>query len=596
MNIRRVLPAVLFVCSQAAGTLLAASPSPDVSAPPIHVWLQFTGNSHPSSQDIFNAFESIAASNKVPAPRTDKVTAGPAIYPLEFRSIDGRNNATKDLGQSGTVELRNTTVGYADGSGEPAGPDRFSARWISSTVCAQSASILNSNNLSNFFWAWGNFVDHDMSLLKVASPPENFPIDVLQCDPQPPPDGPSGPFDPHCKGPRELHFQRSNFTMVDGVRQQINADTAFIDASMVYGSDNNRAHALRPNPPDGTGHLLTSTGDFMPFNVNGLENQPERAPEPADFFLGGDVRANENVALCSLQTLFVREHNFWADSFAGQGLDDDGIYLRARAIVDAEIQKITYDDFIPILLGPNALTPWTGYNESTDPRVSIVFATAGFRLGHTMLPGDLRLLNKRNVAIGDDVLGQTIFQPNLITKFGIEPWLRGLSQDKAETLDNYIVDAIRSFLAGGRGAGAGFDLIALDIQRGRDQGLPSYNQVRIDFGLQPVADFTGVTSNADVQQKLLAAYPNGPDDADPIICGMAEDHVNGGQVGVTFAAILKDQFERSRDGDRFWYQSYLDATTLATVEAQTLSGIVKRNCPSIGAEMQDDVFHVPTAR
>src|SRR5947208_646478 len=166
MNIHRVLPAGLFVCLQAASTLLAASPSPDVSAPPIHVWLQFTGNSHPSSQDVFNAFESSAASNKVPSPRTDKVTVGPAIYPLEFRSIDGRNNATKDLGQSGTVELRNTTVGYADGSGTPAGPDRSSARIISNTVCVHpSDPVLNTDHVSNFFWAWGNFADHDMSLL-----------------------------------------------------------------------------------------------------------------------------------------------------------------------------------------------------------------------------------------------------------------------------------------------------------------------------------------------------------------------------------------------------------------------------------------------
>jgi hypothetical protein len=77
---------------------------------------------------------------------------------------------------------------------------------------------------------------------------------------------------------------------------------------------------------------------------------------------------------------------------------------------------------------------------------------------------------------------------------------------------------------------------------------------------------------------------------------MAEPHVNGGQVGETFAAMLKDQFQRSRDGDRFWYESYLDAPTLATVQLQTLSGIIKRNCPSIGAEMQADVFHVPAPR
>ena len=119
-----------------------------------------------------------------------------------------------------------------------------------------------------------------------------------------------------------------------------------------------------------------------------------------------------------MQTLWVREHNFWADTFAGQGLDDDGIYLRARAIVGAEIQLITYRDFLPILLGPNALTPYTGYKEAVDPRVSIAFSAAAFRLGHTYLPSVLMRLNKRGISIGDLALGQSIFAPNLITSCG----------------------------------------------------------------------------------------------------------------------------------------------------------------------------------
>jgi len=207
-SITRSIALVLF--SLPAMTLLGASPSPGVSTQPVHVWLQFTGNYHPSSLDIFNAFESSAGSNRLPAPRTDKVTAGPAIYPLEWRSIDGRNNATKDLGQAGTVHLRNTTVGYADGISTPAGPDRQSPRVISNTVCDEgNNTILNTDKVSNFFWTWGNFVDHDMSLLKVASPPEEFDIAVPTCDLQS--DGVTkGVFDLKCQGGRLLHFQRSN--------------------------------------------------------------------------------------------------------------------------------------------------------------------------------------------------------------------------------------------------------------------------------------------------------------------------------------------------------------------------------------------------
>jgi hypothetical protein len=83
----------------------------------------------------------------------------------------------------------------------------------------------------------------------------------------------------------------------------------------------------------------------------------------------------------------MREHNFWADTIkAGDPtLDDEGIYQRARAIVGAEIQLITYRDFVPILLGSDALLPYAGYNPAVDPRVSLVFSTAAFRVGSKQL-------------------------------------------------------------------------------------------------------------------------------------------------------------------------------------------------------------------
>src|SRR5262245_23332969 len=95
-----------------------------------------------------------------------------------------------------------------------------------------------------------------------------------------------------------------------------------------------------------------------------------------------------NLALCALQTLFMREHNFWADEISAGDptLDDDGIYLRARAIIGAEIELITYRDFIPILLGPNAIPAYTGFNRNSDPRVALAFATAANRMGHSLLP------------------------------------------------------------------------------------------------------------------------------------------------------------------------------------------------------------------
>lgn len=51
----------------------------------------------------------------------------------------------------------------------------------------------------------------------------------------------------------------------------------------------------------------------------------------------------------------------------------------------------------------------------------------------------------------------------------------------------HVIDDVRNFLFGPPGSG-GMDLPALNIQRSRDMGLPSYNQARLDFGLPAAAN------------------------------------------------------------------------------------------------------------
>jgi hypothetical protein len=149
---------------------------------------------------------------------------------------------------------------------------------------------------------------------------------------------------------------------------------------------------------------------------------------------------------------------------------------------------------------------------------------------------------------------------------------------------------VRNFLFGPPGSG-GFDLATLNIQRGRDHGLPGYNEVREAFGLTPAATFADINPDADIQAALAAAYAT-PDDVDVWVGGLSEPHRSGAVVGETFFEILKDQFERARDGDRFWYQSYLPQAFVFLVEESTLSRIIRRNT-RIGRELQADVFRVP---
>ena len=70
--------------------------------------------------------------------------------------------------------------------------------------------------------------------------------------------------------------------------------------------------------------------------------------------------------------------------------------------------------------------------------------------------------------------------------------------------------------------------------------------------------------------------------------------MGGGHVGETFRAILVDQFTRLRDGDRFWYQSYLRPRLVRRIERQTLARIIRRNT-TIGREIGTDVFQAPAA-
>src|SRR5205823_3555406 len=122
------------------------------------------------------------------------------------------------------------------------------------------------------------------------------------------------------------------------------------------------------------------------------------SPEQVDYsralFVAGDIRANEQPTIACLHTLFVREHNFQARRIQREhpNFRDEQVYQEARLIVIAEIQHITYDEFLPALLGGDAVGPYTGYDVNVNASVGTVFAAAAFRLGHTLLsPQLLRL-------------------------------------------------------------------------------------------------------------------------------------------------------------------------------------------------------------
>jgi len=486
----------------------------------------------------------------------------------------GNNEENPDWGSAGIQLLRLTTPEYADGISEPAGEDRASARAISNLVADQEESVVNDRYLTNMLWVWGQFIDHDIDLTTGADPVEELPIEV-----------PAGDefFDPFNTGTQEIGFERSIYDTETGdesgdPRQQINTITAFLDGSVVYGSDEDTTNSLREFVG---GRMSTSDGDLLPVDEFG-------------FFMAGDIRANENAALIAMQTLWVREHNYWADQISAENPDltDEEIFQQARSIVIAELQVITYNEYLPALLGADAISEYEGYDSSVNPGIANVFSTAAYRFGHSMLSSELARLNADGTEAdeGNLALRDAFFNPSEISDNGIDSILRGVSWTLGQEIDNQIVDDVRNFLFG-TPTNDGFDLAALNIQRGRDHGLADYNQTRIDMGLDPVTSFAEISSDPDVQAALEAAYDS-VDDIDVWVGGLAEDHLPGSSMGELFTTIIADQFERIRDGDQYWYQNVYHGAELRQLENTTLADVMERNTDI--DNLQENVFFDPS--
>ena len=155
----------------------------------------------------------------------------------------------------------------------------------------------------------------------------------------------------------------TNLTDPDSPREQLNLQSSYIDASNVYGASDERARTLRRN--DGTGRLRTGPGNLLPYNTHGLHNAPDNSPR---YYLAGDIRANEQVLLIAMHTLWVREHNRIAHQLWVNNPEwtDEQIYQETRTYVIALNQAITFNEYLPLMFGPMA--PYEGYNSNINLR------------------------------------------------------------------------------------------------------------------------------------------------------------------------------------------------------------------------------------
>ena len=502
----------------------------------------------------------------------------------EVRQFDGTSNNRKNPTWGGSFQhlQRLADADYGDGVSTLAGASRKGAREISNIVFSQdqSENIPNSFNTSDYIWQWGQFIDHDVGLTDGST---GEPINILVAQ--------GDLFAPEIPVNRAI-FDPDTGTDPGNPREQENEITSWIDGSMVYGSSDERASALRKGPD--SPFLLTSEGNLLPFNSRGLANASGPIREPADLFLAGDVRVNEQIGLTAMHTLFVREHNRVArqiqDQFPRRTAEE--IFQSARRVVIAQIQKITYDEFLPALLGPNTMPRYRGYKSNIRPDMFNEFTVAAYRFGHSSLSPNIRSIDENGNENPIQLRDAFFNAHNIFTEEdSIDPVLRGLAKQKHQAIDSKVVDDLRNFLFG-RPENGGFDLVSLNIQRGRDHGVASYNDTREALGLSRATLFTDITTDENVESALIDAYGD-VDNIDLWVGGLAEDPLKskGSQLGELFTTIVVRQFDAIRAADRFWHERDLQGTERKFVRNTTLSDVIRNNT-NIGNELQSNVFFV----
>ncbi|XP_051850149.1 lactoperoxidase [Antechinus flavipes] len=512
-----------------------------------------------------------------------------------YRTITGECNNRKDstLGSSNRALARWLPAEYEDGISRPYGwtPGKKKNGFLLPLVRDVSnhiASYLNEDDDFDPFWSlilmqWGQWVDHDLDFapdteLMVSEHTKEqcdehciqedncFPIMFPPGDPKLNKQGLCMPF-------FRAGFVCPTHPFKSLTREQINALTSFLDASMVYGPEPLLATKLRnTSSPLGLMAVNEEFSDdglaFLPFD--------NKNPSPCKFinvtagvpcFLAGDSRANEQALLSIFHTLFVREHNRLARELKKLNPHWDGekIYQETRKIVGAITQVITFEHYLPLVLGEELekeLPEYQGYDESEDPRIANVF-TLAFRFGHTEVPSFIYRLDEHYEPSGSEAklpLNTLFFNTWRIVKDGgIDPFVRGMLVKPSKLLkqNKMMSSELRDKLFQPTQKIHGFDLAAINLQRGRDHGLPGYNSWRRFCGLsQPktVEELSVVLgNNRKLAQKFMDLYGT-PDNIDLWIGAIAEPFVRGGRVGPLLSCILGKQFRKIRDGDRFFWK------------------------------------------
>ncbi|XP_015262527.1 PREDICTED: peroxidasin homolog [Gekko japonicus] len=493
-----------------------------------------------------------------------------------------------------------------------------------STTLIGTETITPDDQFSHMLMQWGQFLDHDLDSTVAALSEARF-SDGQHCSSVCTNDPPCfsimiPPNDPRVRnGARCMFFVRSSPVCGSGMtsllmnsvypREQINQLTSYIDASNVYGSSQHEAQEIRDLASHRgllrQGIVQRSGKSLLPFATGPpTECMRDENESPIPCFLAGDHRANEQLGLTSMHTLWFREHNRIATELLklNPHWDGDTIYHETRKIVGAEMQHITYSHWLPKILGEvglKMLGEYKGYDPNINAGITNEFATAAFRFGHTLINPILYRLdeNFETIPQGHIPLHKAFFSPfRIVNEGGIDPLLRGLfgvagkMRVTSQLLNTELTERLFSMART-----VALDLAAMNIQRARDHGIPPYHDFRVYCNLSSAHTFEDLKNeikNPDIREKLGRLYGS-PLNIDLFPALMVEDLVPGSRLGPTLMCLLSTQFKRLRDGDRFWYENpgVFSPPQLTQIKQTSLARILCDNSDNI-TKVQRDVFRV----
>jgi len=533
----------------------------------------------------------------------------PEAMLLEFleddRSFDGSGNNVEDpmRGSAQQPFARVGPVSYVDGISE-IDAERPAERYLSNRVFNDvDQDLFSENGISHWGFVWGQFIDHTITLSESGGDGDDNPINdfalpgiiAMRWDADDPLE-----LSPNAQG--IAHTFRSLTMEGTGegtsvTAEQINRLNSYIDAFNVYGGTPERLDWLRAGPADGdpsnNAAVLLMEDGYLPTVASrpGIEMPHMDLPgrlryDASPAIVAGDERANENIGLTAVHTLFAREHNRIVEALPAT-LDAETKFAIARRVVAATQQYITYEEFLPAL--GVELDDYAGYDSSVDATITNEFATVGFR-AHSQIPDTVIAEVPSSRAAGDlldrfaaegirvedqgDLLRVTIphnvafANPELVADIGLGNLAAGLAREVQQANDELIGDQMRTVLFqipdplvenplscfDESTIDSCFlrviDLGGLDVYRAYDHGIAGYNDLREAYGLRRVTSFAEITGE-DTEQ-----LPPGLTIDDPAIMDVVEIMESDGRAVAavrrsTLAARLAAIFGSVDDVDAF---------------------------------------------